>query len=61
MFCPRPRIANRAIQLAGLELAMFTERKEIRHLAEFEKLSDAELVQMLEEEARLLLEHPRLK
>ena len=55
----RGDVANRAIQLAGMELSMFTERKEIRHLAEFEKLSDAELVQMLEQEVRLLLSDQR--
>jgi hypothetical protein len=45
-----------AIQMAGLELGMFTERKEIKHLSsEFEKMSDLEIVQMLEAEARRLL------
>ena len=35
---------------------MFTERKEIKHLSEFEKMSDLEIVRMLEREARALLE-----
>ena len=52
----RGDVANRAIQMAGLELGMFTERKEIKHLSsEFEKMSDLEIVQMLEAEARRLL------
>jgi hypothetical protein len=48
-------VANRAIQLAGMEVGMFTERKEIKHFPEFEKLSDAELVELLTQEAQTLL------
>ena len=52
----RGDVANRAIQLAGIELQMFTERKEIKCLTEFDEMSDVELVQLLEQEARALLE-----
>lgn len=51
----RGDVANRALQMLGSELAMFTERKEIKHAAEFEKYSDAELVQLLIQEAQTLL------
>jgi hypothetical protein len=53
----RGDVANRAIQLAGLEVGLFSEHKEIKHTFEFDKMSDVELVQELEREARLLLEH----
>jgi len=33
----RGDVANRAIQLAGLECGLFTERKEITHSAEFDR------------------------
>jgi len=50
-------VANRAIQLAGVEFQMFRERSEIKHTFDFEKMSDVKPVQELEREARLLLEH----
>jgi hypothetical protein len=53
----RGDVANRAIQLAGMELQMFTERKEIQHTkGAFEALSDLELVQLVTREAQALLE-----
>jgi hypothetical protein len=55
VFVYRGDVANRAIQLAGLECGLFAERKEITHLSEFATLSDAELVQMLAQEAQMLL------
>ena len=42
---------------AGLEVGMFVERKEAKHSFGFEKLSDVELVQILEQEAQALLEY----
>jgi hypothetical protein len=48
----------RAIQLAGIEVGMFTERKEISHpKSSLDNLSDLELVQVLYQEAQALLEH----
>ena len=55
VFVYRGDVANRAIQLAGIEVGLFTERKEIKHLNEFEKLSDAQLVELLAQEAQALL------
>jgi hypothetical protein len=54
----RGDVANRAIHLAGLECGMFTNRKEVEHFNEYEKLSDIELVQLVAREAEaLLLKH----
>lgn len=55
MYVYRGDVANRAIQLAGIEMGMFTERKEIRHLTEFDKLSDSQLLELLAQEAQTLL------
>jgi hypothetical protein len=52
----RGDVANRALQLIGIEMGMFTEKREIKNVEEFSKLSDLELVQLLEREARALLE-----
>jgi hypothetical protein len=51
----RGDVANRALQMLGFELAMFTERKELKLVADFDKYSDAELVQLLAQEAQMLL------
>jgi hypothetical protein len=51
----RGDVANRAIQLAGIEVGLFTERKEIKHLNEFERLSDAQLLELLIQEAQTLV------
>ena len=54
----RGDVANRAIQLAGIEVGMFTERKEISHpKSSLDNLSDLELVQTLQREATALLEY----
>jgi hypothetical protein len=53
----RGDVANRAIQLAGLECGLFAESKEIAHcVGELDKMSDVQLVQLLAQEAQLLLE-----
>jgi hypothetical protein len=53
----RGDVANRAIQLAGIELGMFVERKEITHTrSNLDHLSDLELVQLVQQEAQALLE-----
>jgi phage terminase small subunit len=52
-------VANRALELIGKEIGMFIDRKEFKHsVGEFDKMSDAELVQALAREAQaLLIEH----
>jgi hypothetical protein len=54
-FVFRGDVANRVLQLLGLEQNMFTEKREVRQVEEFSKLSDLELVQLLEQEAKKLL------
>ena len=57
MYVYRGDVVNRAIQLAGLECGMFTERKEFPHvLSEFDKMSDLEMVQTLVREGQKLLD-----
>lgn len=53
----RGDVANRAIQLIGLELGMFVEKREITHLQHLEKLTNAELLKELSIEARKAIEH----
>lgn len=48
-------VANAAIKLAGLEVGMFTERKDFRITTELDNLSDLELVATLAREAQTLL------
>ena len=56
----RGDVANTAIKMAGSELGLFTERKEITHKnSDLDQLSDVELVQVLAKEAQELLEHHR--
>ena len=59
VFLYRGEVANNAIRLAGLEIGMFNERKELKLVADFDKYSDAELVQLLAQEAQLLLSDRR--
>jgi phage terminase small subunit len=57
VFVYRGDVANNALKMIGAELQMFVERKEIAHIVgEFDKMSDAELVQVLAKEAQALLE-----
>lgn len=53
----RGDVANAAIRLAGLEVGMFVDRKEVTHLGDFDKYSDSQIVEMLRDEATALLEH----
>jgi hypothetical protein len=56
----RGDVANAAIRMAGSELGLFTERKEITHKnSDLDQLSDVELVQVLAKEAQELLEYHR--
>jgi phage terminase small subunit len=55
IFVYRGDVANNAIRLAGLEIGMFNQRKELKLVADFDKYSDAELVQLLAQEAQTLL------
>jgi hypothetical protein len=55
----RGDVANTAIRLAGIELAMFVEKKAVHHTSKLSQLSDAELLEVLikeAEEAQQLLE-----
>jgi phage terminase small subunit len=60
VFVYRGDVANTAIRLAGIELSMFTEKKEVHHTSELSQLSDVELLEVLikeaEEAQQLLLE-----
>ena len=47
----RGDVANTAIRLAGIELAMFVEKKEVHHTSELSRLSDVELLEVLIKEA----------
>ena len=56
----RGDVANRALQMIGHEIGLFTEKKEIAHsIGEFKQYTDEELVQILEHEAQALLGHHR--
>lgn len=57
VFVYRGDVANGAIKMLGSELGLFIERKEIKHLTEFDDLSDEELLLELSAEAQKLLEH----
>jgi hypothetical protein len=59
VFVYRGDVANTAIRLAGIELSMFTEKKEVHHTSKLSQLSDVELLEVLvkeAEEAQRLLE-----
>ena len=59
VFVYRGDVANTAIRLAGIELSMFTEKKDVHHTSELSRLSDVELLEVLikeAEEAQQLLE-----
>jgi hypothetical protein len=56
----RGEVANQAIRLAGIEVGMFVERKEVKHISELASLSDVELLEELVRsagEAQELLEY----
>jgi hypothetical protein len=50
-----PAPANAALRLAGLELGMFKEKAEVRHVTSFDHLSDEQLVRLIMDEANALL------
>jgi hypothetical protein len=52
----RGDVANRAIQMAGLELGMFVQKSEHLIKNDFEKMTDHELVRELAREAQRLLD-----
>jgi hypothetical protein len=52
----RGDVANRAIQMAGLELGMFVQKSEHLIKNDFEKMTDQELVRELAREAQRLLD-----
>jgi len=50
-------VANKSLELLGKELGMFADRSEVKHsTGEYDKLSDVQLVELLVQEARALLE-----
>jgi uncharacterized protein YacL (UPF0231 family) len=50
--------ANAAIRMAGMEMSMFVERKDVTIANEYSKLSDEELAQKLVEVGQLMLAGP---
>jgi hypothetical protein len=52
----RGDVANNALKLAGNEIGVFQERKELKITANFEGYSDHQLVELLAQEAQALLE-----
>lgn len=58
VFVYEPAAANQAIRMAGLEMAMFTERKDVRIANEYAHLTDEELAQKLVEVGQLMLAGP---
>lgn len=51
--------ANAAIKMAGIEVGLFTDRKDVRLVtSEYDKMTDTELAQRLAEAAKLLLAGP---
>ena len=54
----RGDVANRALQMIGSELGLFTEKRETTHKRDnkLSQLSDLELVELLQQEAQPLLE-----
>ena len=53
----RGDVANNALKLAGNELGLFVEKAQVTHKREFEDLSDLQIVEEIQREAQLLLEH----
>lgn len=54
-----PHAANTAFRNAGLEMGMFTERRDVKITSQFAPLSDQELAQRLVEVGRQMLEGPQ--
>ena len=50
--------ANAAIRMAGMEMSMFVDRKDVTIANEYSKLSDEELAQKLVEVGQLMLAGP---
>ena len=51
--------ANAAIKMAGVEVGLFVDRKDVRLVtSEYDKMTDTELAQRLAEAAKLLLAGP---
>lgn len=50
------QVANAALKMLGSELNMFVDRKDVRIVNEYDKLSDDELAEELKRAAQLLLE-----
>jgi phage terminase small subunit len=58
VFVYRGEVVNNAIRMAGVEIGMFREQKDLRIHTDFPDLTDVELVRRVRDEANaLLLEH----
>lgn len=54
-----PIAANQAVRMAGLELGMFTERRDVNVINQFANLTEAQLAQRLVDVGRKMLEGPQ--
>ena len=55
------QVANVALRMAGLEMGMFTERRDVKITNEYANLTDAQLAQRLVEVGRQMLEGPTIE
>ena len=53
----RGDVANNALKMAGQEIGLFCDKSEITRRTQYDDVSDAELIRMLQKEAKLLLQH----
>ncbi len=58
VFVYEGQVANQAIRMAGLELGMFTERRDVKITNEYAHLTDEQLAQKLVEVGQLMLSGP---
>ena len=56
----RGEVANGALKMLGNELGLFADKKELRVVNEFDKMSNEELAEDLQRVATLLLEKPKI-
>lgn len=59
VFVYEAQAANQAMRMAGLEMGMFTERRDVKITSQFAPLTDQELAQRLVEVGRQMLEGPQ--
>jgi hypothetical protein len=56
---PEEASANRALELLGRELNLFTEKKEVGKPGDFDHMSDEELIQFIEAQGEVVRELER--